>query len=54
MILGAKSKVVCYLVPQQGRLDITTEFGKMMVAPNEICVIQRGIRYSVSLPDGPV
>ncbi|CDH58811.1 homogentisate-dioxygenase [Lichtheimia corymbifera JMRC:FSU:9682] len=42
------------IVPQQGRLDICTEFGKMMVAPNEICVIQRGIRYSVSLPDGPV
>ncbi|KAI7860643.1 hypothetical protein BDC45DRAFT_492467 [Circinella umbellata] len=42
------------IVPQQGRLDITTEFGKMMVAPNEICVIPRGIRYSVALPDGPV
>ncbi|KAG0044358.1 hypothetical protein BGZ83_010418 [Gryganskiella cystojenkinii] len=41
------------LVPQQGRLDITTEFGKIMVHPNEICVIQRGIRYSVALPDGP-
>ncbi|KAG0173203.1 hypothetical protein DFQ28_001238 [Apophysomyces sp. BC1034] len=42
------------IVPQHGRLDITTEFGKMMVAPNEICVIQRGIRFSVALPDGPV
>lgn len=41
------------IVPQQGRLDICTEFGKMMVAPNEICVIQRGVRYSVSFPDGP-
>ncbi|KAF9193497.1 hypothetical protein BGZ50_007427 [Haplosporangium sp. Z 11] len=41
------------IVPQQGRLDITTEFGKMMVHPNEICVIQRGIRFSVNLPDGP-
>ncbi|KAF9411609.1 hypothetical protein BGZ94_001289, partial [Podila epigama] len=40
-------------VPQQGRLDITTEFGKIMVHPNEICVIQRGIRFSVALPDGP-
>lgn len=28
------------LVPQQGELLITTEFGKMMVEPNEICVIQ--------------
>ncbi|KAJ3316168.1 hypothetical protein HDU93_004574, partial [Gonapodya sp. JEL0774] len=40
-------------VPQQGVLDITTETGKMSVAPNEICVIQRGIRFSVELPDGP-
>lgn len=40
------------LVPQQGVLDIFTEFGKMKVAPNEIAVIQRGVRYSVSLPDG--
>ncbi|KAJ2827915.1 hypothetical protein FBU31_003048 [Coemansia sp. 'formosensis'] len=41
------------IVPQQGRLDVTTEFGKLMVAPNEIVVIQRGIRFSVALPDGP-
>ncbi|KAF8951708.1 hypothetical protein CPC16_011007 [Podila verticillata] len=41
------------IVPQQGRLDITTEFGKILVHPNEICVIQRGIRFSVALPDGP-
>ncbi|KAI9474993.1 hypothetical protein LPJ78_004904 [Coemansia sp. RSA 989] len=41
------------IVPQQGRLDITTEFGPILVAPNEIAVIQRGMRFSVSLPDGP-
>ncbi|KAF9915379.1 hypothetical protein BX616_006286 [Lobosporangium transversale] len=41
------------IVPQQGRLDITTEFGKILAHPNEICVIQRGIRFSVALPDGP-
>ena len=28
------------IVPQQGTLGITTEFGKMTVEPNEICVIQ--------------
>lgn len=28
------------IVPQQGEVLITTEFGKMMVEPNEICVIQ--------------
>lgn len=41
------------IVPQQGILKITTEFGKMTVCPNEICVIQRGIKFSVALPDGP-
>ncbi|KAI9304671.1 homogentisate 1,2-dioxygenase [Cunninghamella echinulata] len=41
------------IVPQKGALDITTEFGKMLVQPNEICVIQRGIRFSVALRDGP-
>lgn len=40
------------LVPQQGTLDIVTEFGKMKVESNEIAVIQRGIRFSVALPDG--
>ncbi len=32
------------VVPQQGELHITTEMGKMKVEPNEICVIQSGIR----------
>uniref|UniRef100_A0A8C4QSA4 Homogentisate 1,2-dioxygenase n=1 Tax=Eptatretus burgeri TaxID=7764 RepID=A0A8C4QSA4_EPTBU len=37
------------IVPQQGELMITTEFGKMAVAPLEICVIQQGMRFSVSV-----
>lgn len=41
------------IVPQQGALDIQTEFGKMFVQPGEICVIQRGQRYKVAIPDGP-
>ncbi|KAK9708506.1 hypothetical protein K7432_009588 [Basidiobolus ranarum] len=41
------------IVPQQGRLEIRTEFGYIDVDPNEICVIQRGIKFSVALPDGP-
>lgn len=41
------------IVPQQGRLDIQTECGYMMVKPGEICVIQRGMRFTVRLPDGP-
>uniref|UniRef100_A0AAQ5X842 Homogentisate 1,2-dioxygenase n=1 Tax=Amphiprion ocellaris TaxID=80972 RepID=A0AAQ5X842_AMPOC len=36
-------------VPQQGEILITTEFGKMMVEPNEICVIQQGMRFSVDV-----
>ena len=37
------------IVPQTGSLDITTEFGKMKVEPNEICVIQLGMRFSVKV-----
>lgn len=37
------------IVPQQGALLITTEFGQLHVAPTEICVIQRGQRFSVAL-----
>lgn len=40
------------IVPQLGRLDIRTELGHLMVAPGEICVIQRGLRFKVVLPDG--
>eukprot|EP01137_Pigoraptor_chileana_P015072 Opistho-2@70538 len=40
------------IVPQTGKLTITTETGIMEVAPNEICVVQRGIRFSVAV-DGP-
>lgn len=37
------------IVPQAGTLYITTEFGKLVVGPTEICVIQRGIRFSVEI-----
>lgn len=40
-------------VPQTGRLDIQTEFGRMMIRPGELAVIQSGIRFKVALPDGP-
>ena len=32
------------IVPQKGALHVTTEMGRMAVAPNEICVVQQGIR----------
>merc|ERR1719277_729183 len=40
------------IVPQQGSLLITTEFGRMKVDPLEICVIQAGQRFSVHV-EGP-
>ena len=40
------------IVPQQGRLRIATELGRLDVAPQEIAVIPRGIRFRVELPDG--
>src|SRR3546814_17910243 len=40
------------VVPQQGRLRIATELGVLDVEPQEIALIPRGIRFSVSLPDG--
>lgn len=37
------------IIPQLGALDIQTELGLLYVQPGEICVIQRGIRFSVRL-----
>ncbi|PVV05043.1 hypothetical protein BB560_000440 [Smittium megazygosporum] len=36
------------IVPQLGILDIQTEFGKLLVQPNEFCVIPRGIHFKVN------
>ncbi len=41
------------LVPQQGRLLITTELGVLEVRPGEIAVLPRGVAFKVALPDGP-
>ncbi|KAF3288310.1 hypothetical protein TWF970_005391 [Orbilia oligospora] len=41
------------ILPQLGRLSIHTEFGNLLVAPGEICVISRGMKFSIpELPDG--
>ncbi|WP_290887010.1 homogentisate 1,2-dioxygenase [Arenimonas sp.] len=40
------------VVPQQGRLRIATELGVLEVEPQEIALIPRGLRFTVSLPDG--
>lgn len=39
------------IVPQQGRLRIVTEMGVMTVAPLQIALIPRGVRFSVTLLD---
>jgi len=36
------------IVPQLGTLTVQTEFGFMEVEPNEICVIQRGMRFRIA------
>ncbi|XP_035209607.1 homogentisate 1,2-dioxygenase-like isoform X1 [Stegodyphus dumicola] len=40
------------IVPQQGRITVTTEFGRMYVEPNEICVMQQGMKFNVGV-EGP-
>jgi len=40
------------IVPQQGRLTLVTELGVLPVAPGEIAVIPRGVRFRADLPDG--
>jgi homogentisate 1,2-dioxygenase len=40
------------LVPQQGRLTITTELGVLDVAPGEIALLPRGLVFKVAV-DGP-
>lgn len=41
------------ILPQQGRLDITTELGSLIIRPGEVCLMPPGVRFSVKLPDGP-
>ncbi|MBD8678404.1 homogentisate 1,2-dioxygenase [Sphingomonas sp. CFBP 13720] len=40
------------IVPQEGRLAIDTELGRIDVAPLQVVVIPRGVRFRVALPDG--
>lgn len=41
------------IVPQKGRLWITTECGKLQVSPGEVVVLPQGFRFAIDLPDGP-
>ncbi len=41
------------LVPQQGRIILTTELGLLEVKPGEVALLPRGMAFQVALPDGP-
>jgi homogentisate 1,2-dioxygenase len=40
------------VVPQQGRITLATELGRLELAPGEIGVVPRGVRFRAELPDG--
>jgi homogentisate 1,2-dioxygenase len=40
------------IAPQLGRLVVRTELGALAIAPGEICVVPRGIKFRVELLDG--
>lgn len=39
-------------MPQAGRLTILTELGRIDIAPGQIALVPRGVRFRVELPDG--
>ncbi|HEX8379349.1 MAG TPA: homogentisate 1,2-dioxygenase, partial [Allosphingosinicella sp.] len=39
-------------IPEQGRLELLTEMGRIEVAPGEVALIPRGVRFRAALPDG--
>lgn len=41
-------------VAQRGSLDIRTEMGPLRLRPSEIAVIPRGVRFHVSVVEGPI
>lgn len=42
------------IVPQQGKLVLTTEMGLIELAPGEVGLVPRGVTFKVTLPEGPV
>jgi homogentisate 1,2-dioxygenase len=39
-------------IPQEGRLILLTEMGRIDVAPGEVALVPRGVRFRAVLPDG--
>jgi homogentisate 1,2-dioxygenase len=40
------------IVPQQGALELRTEMGRILVEPQHIAVVPRGVRFAAHLSDG--
>ena len=40
------------IVPQTGRLIVHTELGVLDVAPGDVCLVPRGVKFRVDVPDG--
>ena len=38
-------------IPEQGSLSLFTEFGRLDIAPQQIAIIPRGVRYRIETPD---
>ena len=47
--LAIAKSVVTLAELDTGNLRVTTEFGLLDVVPGEICIVQRGMRFSVGL-----
>jgi homogentisate 1,2-dioxygenase len=39
-------------IPQEGRLSLRTEMGRIDIAPGEVALVPRGVRFRALLPDG--
>jgi homogentisate 1,2-dioxygenase len=39
-------------IPQEGRLALLTEMGRIDIAPGEVALVPRGVRFRALLPDG--
>ncbi|RIA43990.1 homogentisate 1,2-dioxygenase [Hephaestia caeni] len=39
-------------IPEQGRLELFTELGRIEVSPGQIALVPRGVRFRALLPDG--
>ena len=40
------------IIPQDGRLTLLTELGRIDIAPGQVALIPRGVRFRALLPDG--